>query len=340
MSSLKEVAEKANVSITTVSRVINNPEKVKPKTLDRVRRAMHALQFQPNRVAQRLRGTKGRSKLLGLIIPEIQNQFYSSIVRGIEDIAYGEDYAVILCNSDEDPAKEKFYLETLRAENVDGIILPPVQEGSETIEELITSGIPLICFDRKLLSHQVDTVVIDNEKAGHTATRHLLDLGHTRIAVVTSSQPLSSFEDRLRGYEKALTEKGISVDERLVMKGDHTMPEDGKRLTAAILAMDPSPTALLVMNNQLTLGAVEALNESELVIPDDISLVGFDDLPWAKAIWPPLTVMKQPGYEIGRQVAELFFNRINHPKADRIEVVMESELVVRKSTSAIPAPTL
>lgn len=334
MSTLKEVAEKANISITTVSRVINDPEKVKPKTRERVRLAMEALHFQPNRVAQRLRGTKGRSKLLGLIIPEIQNQFYSSIVRGIEDIAYRKNYAVILCNSDENPEKEKFYLETLRSESVDGIILPPVHDSSETIEELMKSGIPLICFDRKLTSHSVDTVVIDNEKGGYTATRHLLDLGHRSIAVVTSMQTLSSFDDRLKGYSKALKEEGIPIDEKLIMRGDHTSPEAGKELTHALLKLEPVPTALVVMNNQLTLGAIEALNESEYTIPDDVSIVGFDDLPWTKAISPPLTVMRQPGYEIGQRVAELFFQRIKDPKRKRVEIVMESELIVRKSSVA------
>lgn len=337
MSTLKEVAEKANISITTVSRVINEPEKVKPKTRERVQSAMEALQFQPNRVAQRLRGTKGKSKLLGLIIPEIQNQFYSSIVRGIEDIAYDKNYAVILCNSDENPDKEKFYLETLRSENVDGIILPPVYHNSEVIDELIRSGIPLICFDRKLQGHHVDTVVIDNEKGGYIATSHLLEQGHKRIAVLTSSVPLSSFEDRLAGYRRALEEAWLKWDPSLVVKGDHTSPEDGKRLTEAFLKWEIPPTALLIMNNQLTLGAVEALNEGQVVIPDQISVIGFDDLPWTKAISPPLTVMKQPGYEIGRQVAELFFERIQNPAGERVEIVMEPELVVRRSTNAVPA---
>lgn len=333
MTTLKEVAKKANVSITTVSRVINDSSKVNIKTRERVQSAMKALNFQPNRVAQRLRGNKGRSKLLGLIIPDIQNQFYSSIVRGIEDMSYGNNYAVILCNSDENPEKEKFYLEVLKSESVDGIILPPIRQNGEVIKELIESGIPLICFDRKLPSQSVDTVVIDNEKGGYMATSHLTELGHKKIAVITSSLTFSSFEDRLRGYENALTDSGIQLNENYIKKGDHRSSEIGKQLTIELLEQNPRPSAIFIMNNQMTLGALEAINERNLVIPDDISIVGFDDMLWAKAISPPLTVIKQPGYEMGRRVAELFFQKINDPGRDKVQVIMESKLIVRQSSA-------
>jgi DNA-binding LacI/PurR family transcriptional regulator len=333
MTTLKEVAKKANVSITTVSRVINDSNKVNVKTRERVQSAMDALNFQPNRVAQRLRGSKGRSKLLGLIIPDIQNQFYSSIVRGIEDMSYGNNYAVILCNSDENPEKEKFYLEVLKSESVDGIILPPIRHNGNIIKDLIKTGIPLICFDRKLPSESIDTVVIDNEKGGFMATRHLMELGHRKIAVITSSLGFSSFEDRLLGYKRALQEKGIPIEDNFIKQGDHRSSEIGKKLTIELLEQNPGPTALFVMNNQMTLGALEAINERNLVIPDDISIVGFDDMLWAKAISPPLTVVKQPGYEMGRRVAELFFQRVNDPARERVQIIMESKLIVRKSTA-------
>jgi len=333
MTTLKEVAKKANVSITTVSRVINNSSKVNAKTRERVQSAMQSLSFQPNRVAQRLRGNKGRSKLLGLIIPDIQNQFYSSIVRGIEDMSYGNDYAVILCNSDENPEKEKFYLEVLKSESVDGIILPPIRQNGKVIKELIEAGIPVICFDRKLSTQSVDTVVIDNEKGGYMATTHLIEIGHRNIAVITSSLHFSSFEDRLRGYENALREKGIAISQEYIKKGDHRSSEVAKELTIGLLHHKPRPTAIFVMNNQMTLGALEAINEQNLVIPDDISIVGFDDMLWARAISPPLTVIKQPGYEMGRRVAEMFFQKVNDPGRDPVQVIMEPKLVIRKSSA-------
>jgi DNA-binding LacI/PurR family transcriptional regulator len=335
MSTLKEVAKKANVSITTVSRVINDPEKVNTETRERVREAMEALNFQPNRVAQRLRGNKGRSRLLGLIIPDIQNQFYSSIVRGIEDMSYGKDYAIILCNTDENPEKEKFYLDVLKSESVDGIILPPIRQNGNLIRELLEAKIPVICFDRKLSSESIDTVIVDNEMGGYMAASHLLEAGHKKIAVITSSLQFTSFEDRLRGYENALVDSGIEINEKLIKKGDHRKSETGKMLTLELLDQNPGPTAIFVLNNQMALGAIEAINERKLKIPDDISIVGFDDIQWARVISPSITVIRQPAYEMGRRIAELFFQKVKDPEREPVQIILQPKLIVRQSTAPV-----
>jgi LacI family transcriptional regulator/LacI family repressor for deo operon, udp, cdd, tsx, nupC, and nupG len=335
MSTLKEVAKKANVSITTVSRVINDPEKVNTETRERVREAMEALNFQPNRVAQRLRGNKGRSRLLGLIIPDIQNQFYSSIVRGIEDMSYGKDYAIILCNTDENPEKEKFYLDVLKSESVDGIILPPIRQNGNLIRELLEAKIPVICFDRKLSSESIDTVIVDNEMGGYMAASHLLEAGHKKIAVITSSLQFTSFEDRLRGYENALVDSGIEINEKLIKKGDHRKSETGKMLTLQLLDQNPKPTAIFVLNNQMALGAIEAINERKLKIPDDISIVGFDDIQWARVISPSITVIRQPAYEMGRRIAELFFQKVKDPEREPVQIILQPKLIVRQSTAPV-----
>lgn len=332
MPTLKEVAKKAKVSITTVSRVMNDAAKVNPETRERVERAMRVLGYQPSRVAQRLRTTNGRSKLLGLIIPDIQNPFYSNIVRGIEDVAYGKDYAVILCNSDENSSKEKFYLDVLQSESVDGVILPPIHQHGKMMEGLIDSGIPIVCVDRKLAQSTLDTVVIDNEKGGYLAVSHLLEQGHQRIAILTSSPQFSSFEERQKGYEKALTEAGIEIDRDLIREGDPRSSEDARQITHEILKLNPAPTAIFATNNLMTLGVLEAVNEQHLKIPRNISVIGFDDMPWAKAISPPLSVIKQPAYEMGRRAAELFFQRIEDPGREPVQVIMEPKLIVRKST--------
>lgn len=334
MSTLKEVAKLADVSITTVSRVINESDKVNSTTRERVLKAMKSLGYQPNRVAQRLRGTHGRSKLLGLIIPDIQNQFYSNIVRGIEDVTYGNDYAVILCNSDENPDKEKFYLDVLKSESVDGVILPPIHQNGKVIEEFIASGIPIICVDRKLSRESVDTVVIDNHKGAHLAVSHLIEMGHRNIAIILSSSQLSSFQERQEGYEKALEDHGIALDTTLIKKGDQRSSENAKELTLELLEQTPRPTAIFVTNNLMTLGALEAINECQLNIPEDISIIGFDDMPWAGSINPPLTVVKQPAYEMGRRAGELFFQRISDPQRDAVRIVMDPKLIVRKSSSS------
>jgi DNA-binding LacI/PurR family transcriptional regulator len=332
MSSLKDVAKYADVSITTVSRVMNDSGKVNPETRERVQKAMRKLGYQPSRVAQRLRATKGHSKLLGLIIPDIQNQFYSNIVRGIEDVAYGRDYAVILCNSDENPSKEKFYLDVLQSESVDGVILPPIHQYSKVVEGLVEAGIPVVCVDRKLVREAVDTVVINNKKGGFLAVNHLIELGHKRIAILSSSSQFSSFEERQQGYEKALSLNGIQVDPELIREGDPRSSDNARELTMELLALSSPPTAIFATNNLMTLGTLEAVNEAGLKIPEDISVVGFDDMPWAKAITPPLTVIKQPGYEMGRRSAELMFQRIEDPRREPVQVIMEPSIILRSST--------
>ncbi len=335
MPTLKEVAKYAKVSITTVSRVMNEADKVNPETRERVQRVMRELDYQPNRVAQRLRTSKGQSKLLGLIIPDIQNQFYSSIVRGVEDVAYGKDYAVILCNSDENPTKERFYLDVLQSESVDGVILPPIHQYSKVVEGLIESGVPVVCVDRKLVREAVDTVVVNNEKGGYLAVKHILDFGHKRIAILTSSSQFSSFDERLTGYKNALKDHNIALDDELIKEGDPRSTESAYLFTKELLRLSNPPTAIFATNNLMTLGVLEAVHEEQLNVPDDISIVGFDDMPWARAISPPLTVIKQPGYEMGRRATELLFQRFEDPKREPVQIIMEPTLIIRKSTGRV-----
>ncbi|MEX0778933.1 MAG: LacI family DNA-binding transcriptional regulator [Balneolales bacterium] len=337
MVSLHEVAKKAGVSIATVSRVLNNSTKVNIETRKKVQDAVNELGYQPSRVAQRMRYQKGHSKLLGLIIPDIQNAYYSSIVRGVEDVAYKKNYALILCNSDEDAAKEKFYLEVLKSESADGVILPPIHEQGKLIGELVKNGLPIICVDRRLANLIVDTVVVDNHKGAYDATSELIKLGHRRIGFISSMPHFSSFKERRRGYEDALTAHGIPVNEDYIRLGDQRKPESGRIFAHELLKLKQKPTAFFVSNNLMTLGAIEAIHQKNLKIPDDISIIGFDDLPWAKSINPPLTVVRQPGYEMGRRAAEMFFQRIDEPDRELAMVLLEPKLVVRDSCKAIPA---
>src|SRR5699024_7973598 len=332
MSTLNEVANEANVSATTVSRVINDSDKVNPDTRDRVLKAMRKLNYRPSRVAQRLRGKKGRSKLLGVIIPDIQNQYYSNIARGIEDVAYNKDYDVILCNSDENPDRERFYLDVLQAESVDGVILPPIHQYGTAVEGIIDTGIPVVCVDRKFAKQSVDTVVINNKKGAYSATSHLIDLNHKRIGIITSSPQFSSFQERQEGYEQALKDHDIPVNNSLIKEGDPRNSETARKLTLELLQLDSAPTALFITNNLMTLGVLKALKQQNFVVPDDISIVMFDDMPWAQIMTPPLTVVRQPGYEMGRRAAELIFQRIADSERETVEVTMNPELIVRKST--------
>jgi len=332
MSTLRDVAKKADVSIATVSRAINNPDKVSSDTLARIRKTMRSLNYNPSRVAQRLRGNKGKSKLLGLIIPDIQNPFYSDIVRGIEDVAYGKKYAVILCNSDENPEKERFYLNVLHAESVDGVILPPIHLYGKVVKQITELGIPLICIDRKFPKLSVDTVVVNNKKGAFAAVSHLIDEGHKRISIITSNTKFSSFQERKEGYKKALEDNGIAYDNSLVKEVDPRSSDDAKEATFELLESTNPPSAIFMTNNLMGLGTLNAIKQIGLKIPKDVSLVMFDDMPWTTITSPSLTAVKQPSYEMGRRACELFFQRIEDPQRECVEVTMETKLIVRDST--------
>lgn len=330
MSTLEEVASRASVSISTVSRVLNTPAMVRPGTRTRVEEAIRQLHYRPNRVARRLRSQDGRAHLLGLIIPDIQNMFFSHIVRGVEDGARAHDYAVILCNSDEDLDREQFYLDILRAESADGVILPPIRGDERTARRLAELDLPVVCIDRRLARTSVDTVVVENREGARAAIHHLVGLGHRRIGVIIGPLNLSTSVERLAGYRQALEEAGIPPDDTLIGSGGPRR-KDGRRIAAALLEARPRATALFAGNALLTLGALEALRERGLRIPEDVAIVGYDDEPWASLLDPPLTTVRQPSYEIGRRATELLFQRIEATNRSPALVVLEPQLIVRRS---------
>lgn len=333
MPTLKDVARRANVSKSTVSRAFNDPDRVKPETLTAIRKAARELNYKPSRVARRLRMDKGRTNMIGLVIPDIQNPFFADVTRGVEDVARGHDYTLILSNSDEDPAKQKLALDTLRAESVDGVIVPPVRDDDPDVEALVESGIPVVCVDRRLASTRVDMVISDNERGSRMATEHLIEQGHRRIAYIGGIPRISTSRERLSGYRNALKEHNLPFDDALVRDGD-SRQESGQRLTEQLLNLDPPPTALVAGNNLMMLGALIALNEHNVRIPQDMALVGYDDVPWAKALNPPPTVVNQPGYEMGRRAAETLFQRFAEPNQSTTLATLQPTLVVRASCGA------
>ncbi len=280
MSTLKDVAKKASVSTATVSRVINNPDSVNVETRSKVEKAIKQLNFKPSRVAQRLRVKDGQRKLIGLVVPDIQNPFYVEVVRGVEDKAYANNYALLMCNFAQDEKKEKLYLEIMRSESVDGLIVAPVHERDEEVKKLVKSGLPIVCVDRSLSDVDVDVVLVDNEKGTYEAIKYLICLGHKRIGFVGGLPTIPTTQQRRSGFERALRENKIKVNEKLLKYGD-SKHESGKTLIKELLQMKNPPTAVFTGNNLITLGALEAIHEMGLNIPNDISILGFDDLPWA-----------------------------------------------------------
>jgi LacI family transcriptional regulator len=326
---LVEVARRARVSISTVSRTINNTGKISAETQEHVRRVMRELGYKPNRVARRLRAG-GKCHLLGLIIPNIQNPFFADLARGVEDVAYRNNFAVLLCNYDEDPEKERFYLDVMEQESVDGVILPPIHENDPAVLRMARSGLPMVCVDRALADATIDKVEIDNQRGAFEAVTHLIGSGHRRIGLISGPADSSTGRERLIGYRAALAQAGVEVTEELIRYGDYKQ-ESGRRLADDLLTLPTPPTALFVSNNLMTIGTLEAIFARQLRIPDDIALIGFDDLPLAAVFNPPLTVVRQPAYEVGRAAAELLLKRLEDPTRPATSLKLLPQLIVRGS---------
>lgn len=324
-----DVAKKAGVSIATVSRVLNDSPLVTESARRQVLRAVKELNYQPNRAAQRLRA--GRSHVIGLIISDIQNPFFTSVVRGIEDLAYQHGYSLILCNSDEDIQKEQLYIEILSSERVAGVIIVPT--GINCCAPLLNLRMPVVVMDRVLAGFDTDTVVVENVAGAFAATKYLIELGHQRIGLVGAPPGISVGIERQLGYEKALGDSGIATDEALIRAGNFK-ETGGYQATRELLDLKPRPTALFVANNLMTLGALVAIRESGLKIPEDISIIGFDDMPWANLLQPPLTAIAQPTYELGHHAAQLLLERLKDRTRPVTHERLATRLVVRGSTSA------
>jgi LacI family transcriptional regulator/LacI family repressor for deo operon, udp, cdd, tsx, nupC, and nupG len=333
MATLKDVAREADVSISTVSRALNDSEKVHPETKAHVKKVAEELGYMPSRVARRLRLKGGKASLLGLVIPDIQNPFFADVTRGVEDVAQEHGYALILSNSDEDADKQRLALEILQTEDVDGVIVPPVGTDDPAVRRLLDSGIAVVCVDRRLPDARVDTILSDNRQGAYEAVSHLIDLGHERIGFIGGIPHISTLTERREGYEQALRDHGLPVTPCLIREGD-VRREQGKVFTEELLALDPPPTALFTGNNLTTLGALAALNERGVAVPAEMALVGYDDVPWPTALNPPPTVVDQPGYEMGRRAAEILLERLQAPDRSPTTVTLQPKLIVRYSCGA------
>jgi LacI family transcriptional regulator len=329
--SLVDVAKRANVSISTVSRTITQSGTISEETQEVVRRAMRELGYKPNRVARRLRAQGGKRHLIGLIIPNIQNSFFADLARGVEDVAYKNNYAVMLCNYDEDPKKELFYLDVMQAEQVDGIILPPAHEEDADVQRVRQSGIPVVCVDRSLTDPTIDKVEVDNAQGAFEAVQHLIVRGHRRIGLISGPGDTSTGRERLEGYRRAHAQAGLEVDENLIRFGDYKQ-QSGREISDALLSLPQAPTALFACNNLMMIGALETIFARGLKIPKQVAIIGYDDLPLAAVFDPPLTVVQQPAYEVGQRAAELLLKRLEDPSCSIGNLRLSPKLIIRNSS--------
>ncbi len=333
MANLKDVAARAKVSTATVSRVINGDERVLLETRHRVQKAIKELNYRPSRVAQRLRSKGKESKLIGLVLPDIENPFYVDMIRGIEVTAYDQGYSVIIGNFSQNKARSEMYIDILKAEGVNGFIVAPVTNQDAKVMELIKSGYQVTCVDRDIEGVEVDSVKVNNEEAAYGAIKHLISLGHKRIGHVGGQWDIPTTRARLAGYKRALQESGIPVEEELIITRASDF-QSGVEATANFLDTEHPPTALFTGNNLLTLGALRTIHARELKIPEDIAIVGFDDMYWSESLNPPLTAVRQDGFEIGRRATELLLNRVAEPDRPCIKVILDAKLKIRRSCGA------
>lgn len=327
---LKDVAKEAGVSATTVSRALNNKDAISPSTREKILKLAKEMDYTPDAVARGLKNK--RTETIGVVIADISDPFFAPIVKGIEKAVREEGYHLILCDTDEDYQVEKEALRTLMEKRVDGLLITPVQTSFQDIVELKKKKIPfvLLCrhFNFELL--ETDYVVTNDVEGAVLAVTHLIEKGHRKILFINGPTYVSSAKERLAGYKRAFLEAGVKLDESLVREGGIKM-EDGYRITKQELARPLQFTAVFAYSDFVALGVMKALKEANLRIPQDIALVGYDDIDIASFLEVPLTTVRIPKYELGVEGFRLLKRKMKG-EADSLEkVILPTELVVRES---------
>ena len=328
---IKDVAKEARVSVTIVSRVLSNYGSFSEESKSEVLKAVEKLNYKPDVIARSLRTKK--SKAIGVIVSDIVTFFFTTLVRGIEDVANQGNYSVILCNSDEDPIKEREYLSALYERGIDGLIISPSPGNDSYLKKLARGGTPLVLVDRKIKGLRVPMVMVDNESGAYEAISYLISLGHQRIGIITGLKGTSTSEERLAGYERALKEHHLSQDPELIKAGDYRR-EKAKEAAEEFLRMKNPPTALFVSNEPMASGVLLALRENKVKIPEEMSIIGFDDPVWAPLTNPALTTVSQPSYSMGTLACQTLLKEIKgigRSKAPLEDIMLKPKLIIRES---------
>jgi LacI family transcriptional regulator len=330
MPTVHDVAKRAGVAPITVSRVINNSGYISDATRRRVEAIIKEIGYVPNTLARGLRSK--RTNTLALIVTDITNPYFTSMARGVEDVAGDSNYTVIYCNTDESEAKEEKYANILAQKQVDGVLLVPAGGNDRTIRFLGSNNIAVVVLDRRVSGVETDFVRSDSVNGANRLAKLLIGLGHERIAIITGPKNVSTAVDRVTGYKQALIEAGLSENE-LIYYGEFNQ-QSGYELTKQAMMLSPKPTALFGANNFIMLGIIKALRELQLNVPDDISVVGFDDFPKAMLVKPFFTAIVQPAYEMGRVATQLLLDRISGDSSKECqELILPTELFEGESTS-------
>jgi LacI family transcriptional regulator len=333
-ATLRDVARLAGVHPATASRALNEATRslVTAATVQRVAAAAEELAYRPNPIARGLRTS--RSFTIGVVIPDLTNPLFPPIVRGIEDTLNRSGYGALAMNTDNDPARERNAIETLRAREVDGFITATARRDDKALEELIDSGIPVALVNRRLPDRRVPVAGVDDREGIRHAVAHLAELGHERIAHIGVSRGLSTGNERYEGFVEAMSAMGLDPDPDLIALAESFTEPEGARLCGALLDAGRGVTAIVAGNDLIALGCYDAMHERGVACPAEISVVGFNDMPFVARFSPPMTTIRIPHYEMGVAAAELLLERIESPDAPPREVLLQPALVVRGSTAA------
>lgn len=334
MVTIYDIAKKANCSAMTVSRVINDTGRISDKTRQRVKAIMEEMNYVPNAMARSL--VLQETKLLSLLITDITNPFYTTLARGAEDAAKRLGYRVMFSNSDENLLKEKEYIDTVLSARVDGVIIAPTGDQSlPHLEKLRSHKIPFVLVDREVPGIESDCVLGDSKEGSRKLVEHLLQLGHTRIALLNGSSDVSTARIREQGYRETLKLHGIQPEEQYICELGYARSDADQAITS-LLQLEQRPTAIFAANNFIALAAIRALRAKGLEVPRDMSIVCFDDMENDYVVDPFLTVAAQPAYEFGAMSVQLLIERIQGTSYGWRSIVLPSKLILRHSCEAPP----
>lgn len=329
---VKDVASVAGVSQATAARALGGYGYVSPVARRTIEEAARTMGYRRHAVARALASKVTHT--VGLVVSDIENPFFAAAARGLSDVLEPAGYTILLANSDEDLEREERLVEAFRSRRVDGlVVVPSVASATPHLVDLVAAGVPLVLFDRPVRKLDVDVVMVDNKQGASNAVGHLIGLGHRRIGLVSDAPEISSSAERIAGYRVALRKAGIAVDERLIALTGSTQA-DGYRGATALLETRDRPTAIFTANNMMSVGTLLALRDLGLRIPEDVALVGFDDLEWTTLIEPALTVVRQPVHEIGRRAGERLLARLHGDRSAARRTRLPTEFVVRGSCGA------
>lgn len=330
MVKMSDVAEKANVSKATVSRVLRNPETVKKTTRDKVMAIIEQMNYQPNILARHFR--RSQTNTILVVIPNILNTVFSHMLGGIEHAAGKQGYRVLLANTNKQVEKEYEYLDHLKQRQVDGMILLSARMDKTVLQEVLDEY-PVVLTADFLEGVAIPTVTIDNVSSARTATEHLINLGHQRIAHITGPMHLLVSQDRLKGYRQALLQNELDVDNILIQEGDFSH-ESGYNQMNKLLALEHPPTAVFAANDEMATGVIKAAKDNGLSVPKDIAVVGFDNIKLSYIYEPGITTIAQPMFDMGKKAMELLLQQINGEDMPKKQHVLESQLIIRESCGA------